>query len=290
MQIIFLKYFNNYRAHSKSEILEVCIRNLQIIIITVLTIFFLFGVLPAYGGLSLTIVYDNSPYRDGLTAGNGFSCLVKIGPEKILFDTGENSAILLSNMHQLGIDLKTINTVVISHLHEDHIGGLFSVLNIQPNARVFLPKMTPEIQQMFQTIGTKNIIVEKPMQINKYLFLTGEMGTGTREQSLIINTPYGLIIIAGCSHPGITNVIRRAKELLNRPVYLVIGGFHTMPETTDGMMKIIQEFKSLRVKKVGPAHCTPEKAKIFFKAAYKKNYITMGVGKKINLFRKKTKY
>ncbi|WP_175530291.1 MBL fold metallo-hydrolase [Desulfobacula phenolica] len=245
-------------------------------------VFFLWDAVSAYGGLGLTIAYDNSPYMEGVTADWGFSCLVTAGRKKILFDTGKDGTILFSNASKLKIDLKAINAIVISHLHEDHTGGLFPVLGIQSNATVFLPEAMPEMQQQFQALGIKNLIVEKPMQIGKGLFLTGSMGKGIREQALIINTPPGLIIIAGCSHPGIINIISRSKELLHRPVYLVIGGFHSMPGTTEGMFKIIQQFKSLGVGKVGPAHCTDEKVKAFFKAAYGKNYITMGAGKILN--------
>ncbi|MBU1344626.1 MAG: MBL fold metallo-hydrolase [Proteobacteria bacterium] len=255
--------------------------------IIVLVIFCVWGAGPSYGGLSITVVYDNSPYLEGATADWGFSCLVKAGREKILFDTGKDSSIFFSNITKLGIDLKTINTIVISHLHEDHFGGLFPIMEKQPKATVFLPTSTPEMQVQFQALKIRNITVEKPIQIGKGLFLTGDMGTGINEQALIINTPLGLIIIAGCSHPGITNIISKAKGLIHRPVYLVIGGFHSMPETTEGMFEVIEKFRSLGVRKVGPAHCTDEKAKAFFKAAYGKNYISIGAGKTLNFSNKK---
>ena len=263
------------------------IRIKQIITTAFLSLFFMWGAVPAYGGLSITIVYDNSSYQEGMTTDWGFSCLIKAGRKNILFDTGKDSTILFSNLNKLKIDLKTINAIVISHLHEDHIGGLFPILELNQDAKIFLPETIAGMQQQFQKLRIKNVIVDKPRQISKGLFLTGSMGKGIKEQSLIINAPPGLIIIAGCSHPGITNIISRSKELLNRPVYMVIGGFHSMPKTTEGLFKVIEQFQAMGVRKVGPAHCTDEKTKAVFKTVYGKNYITIGVGKILNFSTKK---
>lgn len=237
----------------------------------------------AAGGLSITVLYDNVTYQEDLTADWGFSCLIRLGRKNILFDAGKEGEILFANTKQLGIDLKKIHRIVISHLHQDHVGGLLSVLDIQPRVPVFLPELSQELSQQFQDRGVKTITVPKPMQIDNGVFLTGAMGQGMKEQGLIINTPLGLILVAGCSHPGIVNMIRHAKEMLNRPVLFVIGGFHTMPESPEGLSKVVSEFRQLGVKKVGPAHCTSEKTKAFFKAAYKNHYVTVGAGRTINI-------
>ena len=60
----------------------------------------------------------------------------------------------------------------------------------------------------------------------KNVYLTGEMGFSIKEQSLILNTPEGLIVITGCAHPGIVEIVKKAKAMLNRDIYLAIGGFH----------------------------------------------------------------
>jgi len=244
--------------------------------------------LPGFCGLSITVIYDNSLYKEGIAEDWGFSCLIKAGRKEILFDTGQEGNILLSNADKLGVDLKTIDCIVLSHLHQDHSGGLRDVLKIQPSVKVFLPELTPEFQQMFAQYGPgSNVIVKKPMQIIKGVFLTGAMGKGLSEQALIINTSSGLIIIVGCSHPGVTHIISRAREMINKPVYLVMGGFHSMPKTPEGMFRVIQKLKSLGVRRVAPAHCTEEKIKNAFKAVYGKNYIAVGAGRTLNFSRKK---
>ncbi len=259
-----------------------CIRNLHFPVFFIIFISQLSSAAPAYGELSITVLYDNAPFKEGLTPDYGFSCLIKAGKKNILFDTGKDGSILFLNSDQLGIDLKKIDLIIASHLHQDHIGGLFPLLEIQPKAAVFLPESTLELNQQFLERGNKVIIVDHPMQIDKGIFLTGALGQGMKEQSLIINAPSGLIIVAGCSHPGILNIIKRSKELLNRPVFLVIAGFHSMPQTIEGLSAAISQFKLLGVKNVGPAHCTSEQTKAFLKTAYGKNYITIGVGKTLN--------
>ncbi len=203
----------------------------------------------AAAGLSITVIYDNANYQENLAPDWGFSCLIRLGRKNILFDTGKDGDILLSNTDLLGIDLKRIHRIVISHLHQDHVGGLMSVLDIQPRVPVFLPELSQELSQQFQERGIKIITAQKPMQIDNGVFLTGALGQGIKEQGLIINTPLGLILVAGCSHPGIVNMIRHAKEMMNRPVFFVIGGFHTMPESPEGLSKVVNEFRLLGVKK-----------------------------------------
>lgn len=89
--------------------------------------------------------------------------------------------------------------------------------------------------------------------------------------------------MAGCSHPGIVDIIKRSKTLWDRPIYLVIGGFHSMPGTMEGMLAVVNQFKQLGVKKVAPAHCTSEQTKAFLKAAYGKDFVTVGAGKVLAL-------
>lgn len=237
---------------------------------------------PASAGLKMTFIYDNAPYKEGILPDWGFACLIKAGKKNILFDTGQNKDILLANAEKLGIDLKTVGTIVISHKHLDHTGGLLSILELQPKAIVYYPELSPGMEEKLLNRKIRMVKANKTMQISNGVIVTGSMGQGVLEQGMIINVPPGLIIIAGCSHPGIVEIIERAKSLLGRPVYLVIGGFHTMPATEEGMLKIVRKFQSMGVKNVGPAHCTEEFTKSFFKTAYGKNYITIGAGRTLN--------
>lgn len=241
--------------------------------------------------LSITIVYDNNGYREGLMPDWGFSCLIKGTEKTILFDTGKEGGILLENFGKLNENPKQIDCVVISHNHPDHIGGLLPFLAVNNNVTVYLPNPTIAITQRILAQKAKYLKTDQPTRVCKGVFLSGAMGEGIKEQSLIVNTPMGLILIVGCSHPGILNVMKKVQELFRRPLYLVIGGFHTMPESEEGMRNVIRQFKTLGVRKVGPAHCTDIRAKERFKTAYGKDYIQMGVGKVLRFSaRKKPKY
>ena len=98
-----------------------------------------------------------------------------------------------------------------------------------------------------------------------------------KEQSLIIDTGKGLVVISGCAHPGIAHIVRTSKELMNKNVYLAMGGFHHPP------LSVVKDFRELRVEKVAPSHCTGDPAIQAFAEEYKENFIKSGVGKIINI-------
>lgn len=87
--------------------------------------------------LRIAVVYDNNPYKAGFTTAWGFACVIKGTEKTILFDTGGNSAVLLNNMQQLGIDPEEIDIVVLSHIHGDHVGGLNGFLKENFNVTVY---------------------------------------------------------------------------------------------------------------------------------------------------------
>jgi 7,8-dihydropterin-6-yl-methyl-4-(beta-D-ribofuranosyl)aminobenzene 5'-phosphate synthase len=94
--------------------------------------------------ISITVVYDNNPYREGLSTSWGFSCLIRGTEKTILFDTGGNGSVLLSNMKRLRIEPEEIGIVFLSHIHGDHVGGLAQFLEANKNVTVFLPVSFPE--------------------------------------------------------------------------------------------------------------------------------------------------
>lgn len=145
--------------------------------------------------MKVTIIYDNEVYKEGLVADWGFSCLVEVkNTPKILFDTGTNGSILLSNMEKLGIDPVSIGEVFISHPHFDHIGGLSAFLNVRSQVRVYVPVSLRGVR------GVKEVIsVSEPLKIHENVFSTGELDG--IEQSMAVKTSKGIVLIVGCSHP-----------------------------------------------------------------------------------------
>ena len=171
--------------------------------------------------MTVTIIYDNVAYMEGLRADWGFSCLVETDNVRILFDTGANGATLLCNMEKLNIYPSSIDEVFISHAHRDHTGGLNDFLEVNKRARVYLPS------SIAKTYGLDRVVsIAEPIQIHEGVFSTGEL-KGI-EQSLVVNTAKGLAVIAGCSHPGVSTILTAASRW--GKVYALIGGLHGFRE------------------------------------------------------------
>ncbi len=234
--------------------------------------------------VTLFVVYDNNEFDKKLKTSWGFACLIEVKGKKILFDTGGDSSILLSNIKALGILPEEIEIIVLSHIHGDHTGGLFGFLEVNPNVTIYLPNSFPQdFKDRIKHYGANYVNIEEGKEIFDGVYSTGELGTWIKEQSLIIKTEKGVVLITGCAHPGIVNIIRKAKELSNSNVYLVIGGFHLIGKSDEEIEGIIKNFKELGVKKVAPCHCTGEKAMNLFEKNYKNNFIKVGVGKIIKI-------
>jgi len=239
---------------------------------------------PARSPITITILYDNYVFNEELKTDWGFSCIIEGTEKTILFDAGTKSDILFHNINKLKVNPEEVELVAISHHHGDHFGGLFSFLKKNNEVTVYLPVSFPdEFFRRVEKTEAKAVAVDKPVEICKDVSLTGEMGDRIKEQSLILNTDQGLVVITGCAHPGIVKIVKRAKEILDKKIYLVFGGFH-LPEKSEGEIKeIISQFKDLGVLKVGATHCTGDRAIKLFKEAYGKNFVQMGVGRVIKI-------
>jgi len=212
--------------------------------------------------VKIKILYDNTVFQSGLKADWGFSCLVETPNRTILFDTGSNGSILLENMKKLDIDPLSIDEVFISHPHFDHVGGLSAFLNENNNVRIYVPISLRGIR------NAKEIIyVDEPMMLHENVFSTGELEH--IEQSMIVKTDKGLVLIAGCSHPRMKNILKAASQF--GKVYAIIGGLH-------GFNKL-ELFKDLGV--ICPMHCSQYIAEI--KSLYPEKYIAGGAGKIIEI-------
>ena len=137
------------------------------------------GVKTANGAPSyqLTIVFNNIPYADNLRTGWGFACLIEGFQQTILFDTGSDGDILLSNIKELGIDPGTVSGIVLSHIHADHCGGLDKFLHRNPEVTVYLPKSFPvSFRQAIEDCGARVRTIGEPAQLFAQVHSTGEMG------------------------------------------------------------------------------------------------------------------
>jgi 7,8-dihydropterin-6-yl-methyl-4-(beta-D-ribofuranosyl)aminobenzene 5'-phosphate synthase len=234
--------------------------------------------------LQISIVYDNNPYDEKLKTDWGFSCFVEGREKSILFDTGANGGILLSNMGKLGIQPEGIDAVVLSHAHRDHTGGLEDFLSRNSKIEVWLPYFFPsDFKDGVRKKGAKVIEVETSREIFKGACTSGVMEGWIKEQSLVLDTDKGLIVVTGCAHPRITNILARVEELFKKDIYLALGGFHLAGFYKKEIKDIIAKFRRLKVQKVGPCHCSGDEARRLFHEDYKDDFIEIGVGKKIEI-------
>jgi 7,8-dihydropterin-6-yl-methyl-4-(beta-D-ribofuranosyl)aminobenzene 5'-phosphate synthase len=235
--------------------------------------------------LKLTVVVDNDAHDKRLEAMWGFACLVEGLEKTVLFDTGGEGATLLGNMKKLGIDPAKIDAVMLSHHHGDHVGGLTGFLEENSDVIVYLPaSFSGSFKKKIRSLGAKVHEVSAAEELFPGAHTTGKMGQGIEEQSLVLETGQGLVVVTGCAHPGIESIVRRAKDMLaGKPVALVIGGFHLSAAATPHIEAVIEAFRQLGVNKVAPCHCSGDKAHELFEKEYGEQYVGCGAGRIITL-------
>jgi len=227
----------------------------------------------------LLIIYDNYTSKKALTPAWGFSCLVMLPQYQLLFDAGGDPSILLKNMHELNLDPRKIDAVVLSHVHGDHVGGLSEFLHGRPDVVVHTPKSFPvNFKGMVRGMGAVVNEISGFQMIHPGVYTTGELGYALKEQSLVLKTDRGLVIITGCAHPGIVEIVEHATAAFKDEVYLLIGGFHLMGYSPSELKKIAKRLDALKVEKISPCHCSGDEAREFFRQHYKNNFIPCAAG------------
>jgi 7,8-dihydropterin-6-yl-methyl-4-(beta-D-ribofuranosyl)aminobenzene 5'-phosphate synthase len=254
-------------------------------LVLVMCLFVLANVFPALarageGEITVTILYDNNAFSPGTEADWGYSCLVEGTEKTILFDAGTKPEVFFRNVEALDVDLTEVDLVVISHEHGDHTGALAQVLEQNHGLRVYHPvSFSDQFVSSVRQAEATSVPVNEPIEIVNDVYLTGEMGGDIKEQSLILRTGDGLVVITGCSHPGIVEILEKTKQILDEDIFMVVGGFHLLRHSDDEMSEIIERFKQLGVEKCGAMHCTGDRQIASFQEAYGENFVAMGTGR-----------
>jgi 7,8-dihydropterin-6-yl-methyl-4-(beta-D-ribofuranosyl)aminobenzene 5'-phosphate synthase len=270
------------------------------------------------GGLpikaQITVLYDAFGKDSTLQKDWGYAALIEYGGKRILFDTGNNPDILAQNAKAKNIDLANLDFVVMSHRHGDHMGGLTHLLKVNPKVKIYAPKegfgvyggdlpssfyrkdaslppeqryyngAPPEIMR-FGTAwpGANFQLVDKSLEIAPDLHLLALVSDkpGTlelRELSLAVNTPDGMVIVVGCSHPGIDKIVEAAGTI-NPRIHFIAGGFHLVVANDADIDKIVTALHdTFKVEYVAPGHCTGEPAFAALKKAFGERYLYAGLG------------
>ncbi len=211
---------------------------------------------------TIQIIYDNQA-EEGFQSGWGFSALVN---DRLLFDVGEDVNPLVENMNKLGIELQNIETAVLSHEDWDHTGG-YVILKECGDINVYVPVSLPEgMKNDIKTLssGINLIEVSDRICIDGSTFVTEELGEEKREISLCIKSGKGLVLLTGCSHPGLDLIMDKVSDL--GKLHAVIGGFHGF----DRLEKLAD------IPLIVPTHCTQKKEQIKSLYPDRTSYVAAG--------------
>ena len=232
--------------------------------------------------MKIRIIFDKEAISKDLHTGWGVSFLID---NRVLFDAGEKGPWLIQNLEKMKVDFSKLEAVVISHDHWDHTGGLWDLLDKLKGLKVYAcPNFSQEFKDMVKRFKGVLIETEKATKISKDIYVTGEIGGTYKgknlpEQALVAKTKNGITIVTGCAHPGILEITNRAKELFSKEdIYLVFGGFHLKDSSKGEINSIVDKFRKMDVKKVGPTHCSGKEAEETFKENYGKNFISIKTG------------
>ena len=228
----------------------------------------------------LTIVYDNVSFDQTLSTDWGFSCLIEGFEQTMLFDTGARASLLQATLSQLHCNVASIDHVILSHNHSDHVGGL--PLLIRPGRSLnvlcptsFVPTSTGSVSAQWITYTG----VSAPQPICDGIWTTGELGVAIIEQSLVLQTTAGLVVLTGCAHPGIINIVQHVNAMFpDEPIYLVIGGFHLLDLPEPRLRATAQQLIDLGVLHVAPTHCSGDLTRTVFAEVFGEVYVEAGLG------------
>ena len=262
----------------------------------------------------ITILYDAFGKSSSMQKDWGYAALIEYGGKRILFDTGNNGDTLAQNAKAKGIDLSKLDFVVMSHRHGDHMGGLSYLLSVNPKVKIYAPKegfgvygadlpstfyrkdeslpseqryydgKPPEVMRFGAAWPGANFqLVDKNIEITPGIHLIALVSDkpGTlelRELSLAIDTAEGMVIIVGCSHPGIEKIVEAATRI-NPRIHLVAGGFHLVVSKDEEIEKIVTALRdTYKVAYVAPGHCTGEPTFAALKNAFGDRNLFAGLG------------
>lgn len=267
----------------------------------------------------VTILYDAFGKSNKLTKDWGFAALVEYGGKRILFDTGNNADIFARNVMALGVDLKKLDFVVISHRHADHTSGLSFLLNVNPTVTIYTPdepfgafgkgvpnsfyrkdeSLTQEMRyfdgQPPETLSAGTpwpkahfVPVSATTEISPGIFLvpTTSQVPGTlelRELSLAIKTAKGVILVDGCSHAGVERILE-AVSAVDPHVRVLFGGLHLVKAPDPEVERIAVALRDQwKLDSIAPGHCTGEPEFAALKKTFADRYIYAGVGTVVSL-------
>jgi 7,8-dihydropterin-6-yl-methyl-4-(beta-D-ribofuranosyl)aminobenzene 5'-phosphate synthase len=262
----------------------------------------------------ITMLYDAFGKTSTMRKDWGFSAYIEYGDKRILFDSGNDADIFAHNVAAKGVDLTKLDFAVISHRHGDHTSGLNYLLKVNPTVKIYAPQenfgvfgaalpgtfyrrtesLPPEMRY-FDGKPPETLRFGSPWSANftwvtgtteiapgfQLILLNGTWGVDleVKEIALAIDTPDGVVLVVGCSHPTIEKIVEAAKSATNKPIHLVLGGTHLLPANDAQIRAIAVSLRdNLNVRFIAPTHCTGEPAFAILKESFGDRYIYAGLG------------
>ncbi len=263
----------------------------------------------------ITVLYDAFGKDLAMTKDWGYAALVEINGKRILFDTGDDPAIFAKNVKAKAINLTNLDFVVLSHRHSDHVGGFSYLLSVNPKVKIYAPKdglggifgsdvsskfyrkdeslaaemryyngAPPEIMRLGTVFPGANIqLIDKTTEVAPGITLIALVSDapGTKELkelSLAINTPGGIVLVVGCSHPGIESIVAEAAKI-NPHIHFIAGGFHLVVAEDTAIEKVAKSLHdTYKVDYIAPGHCTGEPTFTALQRMFGDRYLYAGLG------------
>lgn len=235
-------------------------------------------------GSHMVILFNNCYSGEKLRPGFGFSAWISHGERVMVFDTGSDARTLTENIGLLGLDTSKVTDIFISHNHWDHVYGLAGLARLlEYRVRAFVPASAEEsIQQ--QVPGLQVTGVSGFSELYPGIWTTGEMETTYRdrplsEQALVLVTSGGLVIVTGCTHPGLERLITQVRSHFpGKNIRLLSGGFHLGGKSESEIEAISDFLKQSGVEKVAPSHCSGDLAIEYFRKEWGNHFLQLFLG------------
>ncbi len=231
--------------------------------------------------IKLTLLAEGSTITQRSIKHWGISFLIN---DRIVFDTFGNAQVFSHGLAVQGVQPTQISDIVISHDHWDHTEGLWSLLEKSSKAVVYVcPGFSQETKNKIKATGSSFVEVYSVKEISLGIYTTGSVcgiyqDKEIEEQSLVARTSKGLIVVTGCAHPGIVNIVQRVSNDFGQSVIGLAGGFHLNDKDDKEIEAIALKLKQLGVQNIAPLHCTGERAQNIFKKMFLEGYLNLQVG------------
>jgi 7,8-dihydropterin-6-yl-methyl-4-(beta-D-ribofuranosyl)aminobenzene 5'-phosphate synthase len=236
----------------------------------------------------ITTIVDNGVWKEGLASSWGLSFYVEAfsngKKHGVLMDTSGSFEAFFNNASKLGLNISAVEAILISHWHGDHCGALSQVLSLlKPQTPVYVPSKNSSGVREIRGAGGVPVVCHEPIEFFDGVMSTGEVPGGLSEHSLLINVKEkGLVVLTGCSHPGLVNILKHAQKVSEvEKIYAVMGGFHISGLSVG--LKIGEFLRKLNVRLVSPCHCTSDDAKQGIAKIMGDRYIKNGSGKILSI-------